>query len=79
MEKTLNSDSALQDSILVHLKASQGPISVLTCDLGSGDVTETNGCFATLEGSRIRTKMQQKGLGQFLYLFVFATASYSCC
>lgn len=42
-----------QDSIQVHLKAEQGPILVLTCDIGTGE--ETYSCFLTLEESRIRT------------------------
>lgn len=42
-----------QDSIQVHLKAEQGPIVVLTCDIGTGE--ETYSCFLTLEESRIKT------------------------
>lgn len=48
-----------QDSIQVHLKAEQGPILVLTCDLGSGE--ETYSCFLTLEKSRIRTAELHSG------------------
>lgn len=42
-----------QDSIQVHLKAEQGPIVVLTCDIGTRE--ENHGCFLTLEESRIKT------------------------
>lgn len=48
-----------QDSIQVHLKAEQGPILVLTCDLGTGQ--ETYSCFLTLEESRIRTAELHSG------------------
>ncbi|XP_044024992.1 piggyBac transposable element-derived protein 4-like isoform X3 [Siniperca chuatsi] len=45
-----------EDSIQIHLKGGKGPIMVLTCDIGAGDVTgEKNGCFLTLEESRIET------------------------
>lgn len=42
-----------QDSIQVHLKAEQGPVVVLTCDIGGRE--ETYSCFYTLEESRIKT------------------------
>lgn len=63
----------LQDSIQVHLKASQGPITILTCELGPGRATETTACFLALEGSRIKTKTQLPGL-ELLLLFVHATS-----
>lgn len=59
----------LQDSIQVHLKASQGPISILTCELGPGGATETAACFLALEESRIKTKTQFPGLDPLL-LFI---------
>ncbi|XP_077409804.1 transcription factor E2F6 [Vanacampus margaritifer] len=46
-----------QDNIKVHLKGGKGPIKVMTCDLGTGDVPvkeEMSGCFMTLEESRIQ-------------------------
>lgn len=50
----------MQDSIQVHLKAGRGPITVLTCELGSCDTassepTKSSGVFVTLEESRVRT------------------------
>lgn len=48
-----------QDSIQVHLKAEQGPIVVLTCDIGTGE--ETYSCFFTLEESRIKTSELHTG------------------
>lgn len=52
----------LQDGIQVHLKASQGPIAVLTCELGPGPVPESTACFLALEESRIQTEIQSAGL-----------------
>lgn len=50
----------MQGSIQVQLKAGRGPITALTCELGSCDtasskVTKSSGVFVTLEESRIRT------------------------
>ncbi|XP_070843270.1 transcription factor E2F6 [Chaetodon trifascialis] len=50
-ETKLEVPAPKEDSIQVHLKAGRGPIMVLTCDVG----TEQNGCFLTLEESRITT------------------------
>lgn len=45
-----------EDCIQVHLKGERGPIMVLTCDIGAGDVSgEKSSCFLTLEESRIKT------------------------
>lgn len=63
----------MQDSIQVHLKASQGPITILTCELGPARATETTACFLALEESRIKTNIQLPGL-ELLLLFVHATA-----
>lgn len=41
-----------EDSIRVHLKGGQGPILVLTCDVGPG---EPSSSFTALQESRIRT------------------------
>ncbi len=52
----------MQDSIQVHLKGGKGPIMVLTCDIGSGDVAaERSSCFSTLEESRIKTSTLHTG------------------
>lgn len=42
-----------QDAIQVHLKAEQGPILVLTCDIGTPE--EAYSRFQTLEESRVAT------------------------
>uniref|UniRef100_H3CZF0 THAP-type domain-containing protein n=1 Tax=Tetraodon nigroviridis TaxID=99883 RepID=H3CZF0_TETNG len=52
-ETKLEVPAPREDSIQVHLKAEQGPILVLTCDIGGGE--ETYGCFLALEESRIKT------------------------
>ncbi|XP_073348877.1 transcription factor E2F6 [Pagrus major] len=45
-----------EDNIQVHLKGERGPIMVMTCDIGAGDVTgEKSSCFLKLEESRIKT------------------------
>ncbi|KAM6915086.1 transcription factor E2F6 [Xenentodon cancila] len=55
-ETKLEIPAPKEDSIQVHLKACKGPIVVMTCDIGTRDVTgEPSGCFSTLEESRIRT------------------------
>ncbi|KAK2855877.1 hypothetical protein Q5P01_004612 [Channa striata] len=56
-ETKLEVPAPTEDSIQVHLKGGKGPIMVLTCDIGTGDVTsgEKNGCFVTLEESRFKT------------------------
>lgn len=61
----------LQDSIQVHLKASQGPITILTCELGPSRTMETTACFLGLEESRIRTKTHTPGLGLLLVYWLF--------
>lgn len=43
-----------QDSIKVHLKGGKGPITVLTCEIGT-EGGEKGGCFLTLEESRVNT------------------------
>lgn len=51
-----------QDCIQVHLKGERGPIMVLTCDIGAGDVSgEKSSCFLTLEESRIKTTTLHTG------------------
>lgn len=62
-----NRDAVLQESVRVHLKASQGPITVVTCELGSGPVTPgSSTCFLPLEESRVRTRTQTAGLDLLL-------------
>ncbi|XP_056873196.1 transcription factor E2F2 isoform X1 [Takifugu flavidus] len=51
-ETKLEVPAPKEDSIQVHLKAEQGPVVVLTCEVGTG---EDSSCFLTLEESRIRT------------------------
>ncbi|KAM9339274.1 transcription factor E2F6 [Symphorus nematophorus] len=54
-ETKLEVPAPKEDSIQVHLKGGRGPIMVVTCDIGTGDVTEEkSGCFLTLEESRIK-------------------------
>ncbi|XP_019727129.1 transcription factor E2F6 [Hippocampus comes] len=56
-ETKLEVPTPTQDNIKVHLKGGNGPIMVMTCDLGTGDVPvkeEMSGCFMTLEESRIQ-------------------------
>uniref|UniRef100_A0A671X9S7 E2F transcription factor 6 n=1 Tax=Sparus aurata TaxID=8175 RepID=A0A671X9S7_SPAAU len=51
-----------EDCIQVHLKGERGPIMVLTCDIGAGDVSgEKSSCFLTLEESRIKTTTLHTG------------------
>lgn len=59
----------LQDSIQVHLTATQQPFTVLTCELGSGHDADGSACFLELEESRIRTKIQSTGVKLLLWLF----------
>lgn len=65
----------LQDSIQVHLKASQGPITILTCELGPSCTMETTACFLGLEESRIRTKTHTAGLELLLVYWLFPLKS----
>lgn len=65
----------LQDSIQVHLKASQGPITILTCELGPSRPMETTACFLGLEESRIRTKTHTPGLELLLVYWLFLLKS----
>lgn len=65
----------LQDSIQVHLKASQGPITILTCELGPSRTMETSTCFLGLEESRIRTKTHTPGLELLLVYWLFLPKS----
>lgn len=65
----------LQDSIQVHLKASQGPITILTCELGPSRTMETAACFLGLEESRIRTKTHTPGLELPLVSWLFLLKS----
>lgn len=56
----------MQDSIQIHLKAGRGPITVVTCEVGSGDAAtsdpeDRSGSFLTLEESRIRTATLHTG------------------
>ncbi|KAM4522171.1 transcription factor E2F6 [Odontesthes bonariensis] len=51
-ETKLEVPAPKEDSIQVHLKGSMGPITVVTCDIGTA---ETSSCFLTLEESRIET------------------------
>lgn len=57
-------DAAPQDSVQIHLKATQEPITVLTCDLGPGVAAETTARFLALEESRIQTKIHLPGLNR---------------
>ncbi|XP_070705582.1 transcription factor E2F6 [Pempheris klunzingeri] len=55
-ETKLEVPAPTEDSIKVHLKGGKGPIMVLTCDIGTGDVAgQKSSCFLTLEESRIKT------------------------
>lgn len=55
-ETKLEVPAPKEDSIQVHLKGGKGPIMVLTCEVGAGEVTaEKSGCFLSLEESRIKT------------------------
>lgn len=46
----------------MHLKGGKGPITVVTCDIGTRDVTEEKcGCLLTLEESRIKTAVLHRG------------------
>lgn len=52
----------MQDSIQLHLKAGTGPIMVMTSDIGTIEPPgQKNGCFLTLEESRIDTTEHHKG------------------
>nr|XP_057931746.1 transcription factor E2F3 [Doryrhamphus excisus] len=56
-ETKLEVPAPKEDNIKVHLKSSRGPITVMTCDIGTGGVRvkeEMSGCFMTLEESRIQ-------------------------
>lgn len=65
-----------QDSIQVHLKAEQGPILVLACDVGAGE--ETYSCFLTLEESRIQTAELDTGRSHNqLWLWSFWASSWT--
>ncbi|XP_054618393.1 transcription factor E2F2 [Dunckerocampus dactyliophorus] len=58
-ETKLEVPAPREDNIKIHLKSSRGPITVLTCDIGTGGVRvkeEMSGCFMTLEESRIQTQ-----------------------
>ncbi|KAF1376976.1 hypothetical protein PFLUV_G00217090 [Perca fluviatilis] len=45
-----------EDNIQIHLKGGKGPITVMTCDIGTGGAAvEKSSCFLTLEESRIKT------------------------
>ncbi|KAM9778199.1 transcription factor E2F6 isoform 1-T1 [Syngnathus typhle] len=58
-ETRLEVPAPTEDNIKVHLKGGNGPIMVMTCDLGTGGVPvkeEMSGCFMTLEESRIQTQ-----------------------
>uniref|UniRef100_A0A3Q2PED3 Transcription factor E2F3-like n=1 Tax=Fundulus heteroclitus TaxID=8078 RepID=A0A3Q2PED3_FUNHE len=54
-ETRLEIPAPSEDSIQIHLKGGAGPILVVTCDLGTEGPGETDGCFLSLEESRIRT------------------------
>lgn len=54
-ETKLEVPAPTEESIQVHLKGEKGPIMVLTCDIGTGDVMGERSCFSTLEESRIKT------------------------
>ncbi|KAG7217868.1 hypothetical protein INR49_020821 [Caranx melampygus] len=53
-ESTLEVSAPTEHRIQVHMKGSIGPITVLTSDIGTGDVEvgEKSSCFITLEESR---------------------------
>lgn len=56
-ETKLEVPAPTEDSIQVHLKGGKGAITMMTCDIGTGEAVteETSGCFVTLEESRIKT------------------------
>lgn len=51
---------SMQDSIQIHLKGSNGPITVLTCDMGTEEGQKSS-CFLTLEESPIKTAALHTG------------------
>ncbi|XP_059213214.1 transcription factor E2F6 isoform X1 [Centropristis striata] len=51
-ETKLEVPAPKEDSIQVHLIGGRGPITVLTCDVGTREQSE---CFLTLEESRLKT------------------------
>ncbi|XP_069033598.1 transcription factor E2F6 [Embiotoca jacksoni] len=53
-ETKLEVPAPKEDSIQVHLKGGNGPIMVLSCEMGSGEA-QSSSCFVTLEDSRIKT------------------------
>ncbi|CAF94955.1 unnamed protein product [Tetraodon nigroviridis] len=52
-----------EDSVQIHLKATQGPITVLSCEPGPGRTAEATACFLALEESRIRTNVHAPDRG----------------
>ncbi|XP_028252690.1 transcription factor E2F3-like isoform X2 [Parambassis ranga] len=59
-ESKLDVPAPKEDSIQVHVKAVNGPIMVMTCEVGSDkavtcDPAQRSSCFVRLEESRIRT------------------------
>ncbi|XP_037837407.1 uncharacterized protein si:ch211-195d17.2 isoform X2 [Kryptolebias marmoratus] len=55
-ESRLEVPAPKEDSIQVHLKGETGPITVTTSDVGTKETSgQRNGCFLTLQESRINT------------------------
>ncbi|XP_028252345.1 transcription factor E2F6 [Parambassis ranga] len=53
-ETKLEVPAPTEDSIQIHLKGSNGPITVLTCDMGT-EKGQKSSCFLTLEEGPIKT------------------------
>uniref|UniRef100_A0A3Q2ZE41 THAP-type domain-containing protein n=1 Tax=Kryptolebias marmoratus TaxID=37003 RepID=A0A3Q2ZE41_KRYMA len=63
-ESRLEVPAPKEDSIQVHLKGETGPITVTTSDVGTKETSgQRNGCFLTLQESRINTTEHYTDLG----------------